>query len=77
MLVIVGVISWIFFWPLTFSNVISVADMPSIILFIVIMMFTLVRWGFPSRVRPRFQFHYHEVEFPVMDELKDEVGESV
>ncbi|MFW9807583.1 MAG: hypothetical protein ACFFFK_12715 [Candidatus Thorarchaeota archaeon] len=74
-IVMLALISWIFFWPLTFSNAISVADIPSIIGFIAIMIFSLVGCGLPSRDRPHFQFHYHGEEFPVMDELYEEVME--
>jgi hypothetical protein len=42
-------------------------------MFIVIMMFTLIGCGLPSRDRPHFQFHYHGEEFPVMDEIHEEV----
>jgi uncharacterized membrane protein len=69
----VGLIAGIFLWPLTFSPVVSVADMPSIIIFISIMLFTLVGCGLPDRDRPHFQFHYHGVEFPVMKEMKEEI----
>ena len=68
-------IAGIFLWPLTFSNAISVADMPSIIIFISIMMFALLGCGLPDRERPHFQFHYHGEEFPVMHELKEEIIE--
>jgi uncharacterized membrane protein len=71
----VGLIAGIFLWPLTFSPVVSVADMPSIIIFITIMLFTLVGCGLPDRDRPHFQFHYHGVEFPVMKEMKEEIME--
>ncbi|MFW9838946.1 MAG: hypothetical protein ACFFE7_15625 [Candidatus Thorarchaeota archaeon] len=74
-IVIVAMIAGFFFWPLTFSNAISVADIPSIIVFIVIMMLTLLGCGLPSRNRPHFQFHYHGEEFPVMSELKEEIME--
>ena len=70
---IIVVISGIFLWPLTFSNVLSVADLPSILIFIAIMMFSLIGCGLPSRDRPHFQFHYHGEEFPVMNEMHEEV----
>jgi hypothetical protein len=72
-IVIVGMISSIFLWPLTFSTAISVTDMLSIIIFITIMMFSLLGCGLPSRERPHFQFHYHGEEFPVMGELQHEI----
>ena len=74
-IVMTALVSLIFFWPLTFSTAISLVDIPSIIAFIVIMMFNLVGCGLPSRDRPHFQFHYHGEEFPVMDELYEEVME--
>ena len=73
--VCVCIISCIFLWPLSFSTAISVADMPSIIVFISIMMFSLLGCGLPERGRPHFQFHYHGEEFPVMSELREEVME--
>ena len=73
--VTISLISGIFLWPLTFSNAISVADMPSIIIFISVMMFSLLGCGLPERGRPHFQFHYHGEEFPVMYEMKEEVME--
>ncbi|MFW9976146.1 MAG: hypothetical protein ACFFDQ_12820 [Candidatus Thorarchaeota archaeon] len=72
-LVTIGLIAGIFLWPLTFSTAISVSDMPSIIIFISIMMFTLIGCGLPDRERPHFQFHYHGEEFPVMSELQEEI----
>ncbi|MFW9964687.1 MAG: hypothetical protein ACFFCX_14045 [Candidatus Sifarchaeia archaeon] len=72
-LVTIGLISSIFFWPLTFSSSISVADVPSIIIFISVMFFSLVGCGLPDRERPHFQFHYHGEEFPVMWEMKEEI----
>jgi hypothetical protein len=74
-IVAVGLISGIFLWPLTFSNAISLMDLPSIIIFISIMMFSLLGCGLPDRERPHFQFHYHGEEFPVMRELREEVME--
>ena len=74
--VIICLISGIFLWPLTFSTAISAADMPSIIIFITIMMFSLLGCGLPSRDRPHFQFHYHGEEFPVMGEMFEEVMEK-
>jgi hypothetical protein len=71
--VTIFLISGIFLWPLTFSNAISVADMPSIIIFISIMLFSLVGCGLPDRERPHFQFHYHGEEFPVMHEMREEI----
>ncbi|MBY8996756.1 MAG: hypothetical protein KGD60_03420 [Candidatus Thorarchaeota archaeon] len=68
-------IAGIFLWPLTFSTAISVMDMPSIIIFISIMMFSLLGCGLPERGRPHFQFHYHGEAFPVMGELREEVME--
>jgi hypothetical protein len=73
--VTVGLIAGIFLWPLTFSPVISVMDMPSIIIFFTIWVVTLLGCGLPSRERPHFQFHYHGVEFPVMHELREEIVE--
>ena len=75
LIVAFGLIAGIFLWPLTFSSAISVMDMPSIIIFISIMMFSLLGCGLPDRERPHFQFHYHGVEFPVMNELHEEVME--
>lgn len=72
-IVAVGLIAGIFLWPLTFSTAISLKDMPSIILFISIMLFTLIGCGLPDRERPHFQFHYHGEEFPVMHELREEI----
>ncbi|MHA1964805.1 MAG: hypothetical protein ACXACG_13535 [Candidatus Thorarchaeota archaeon] len=72
-IVALGLIAGIFLWPLTFSPAISVMDMPSIIIFISIMMFALLGCGLPNRERPHFQFHYHGVEYPVMNEMKEEV----
>ena len=69
------IISGIFLWPLTFSTAISVMDMPSIIVFISVMMFSLLGCGLPERGRPHFQFHYHGEEFPVMGELREEIME--
>ena len=74
-LVSITIIAGIFLWPLTFSNAISAADIPSIIIFISIMMFSLLGCGLPDRERPHFQFHYHGEEFPVMYEMKEEVME--
>ncbi len=74
--VIVAMISGIFLWPLSYSTVISIADMPSIIIFISIMMFSLLGCGLPARDRPHFQFHYHGEEFPVMGEMYEEVMEK-
>ena len=71
--VTVALIAGVFLWPLTFSTAISVMDLPSIIIFISIMMFTLLGCGLPDRERPHFQFHYHGEEFPVMYEMKEEV----
>jgi hypothetical protein len=71
-----GLIAGIFLWPLTFSPAISIADMPSIIIFISIMIFSLLGCGLPDRERPHFQFHYHGEEFPVMGELREEIMES-
>lgn len=70
-----ALISGIFLWPLTFSNAISLMDFPSIVIFMIITMFALVGCGLPDRERPHFQFHYHGVEFPVMNELKEEIME--
>jgi hypothetical protein len=75
LLVTFGLIAGIFFWPLTFSPAISAADMPSIIIFISIMIFALLGCGLPDRERPHFQFHYHGVEFPVMREMQEEVAD--
>ena len=72
-IVYLGLIAGIFLWPLTFSSAISGMDMPSIIIFISIMLFSLVGCGLPDRERPHFQFHYHGEEFPVMSELKEEI----
>jgi hypothetical protein len=72
-LVTVGIIAGIFLWPLTFSPVISIVDMPSIFIFISIMMITLLGCGLPDRGRPHFQFHYHGEEFPVMSEMVEEI----
>jgi len=72
-LVTFGLIAGIFFWPLTFSNAISVTDLPSIVIFITLTMVSLLGCGLPDRERPHFQFHYHGVEFPVMNELKEEI----
>jgi len=72
-IVYLGLIAGIFLWPLTFSPAISGMDMPSIIIFISIMLFSLVGCGLPDRERPHFQFHYHGEEFPVMSELKEEI----
>ena len=74
-IVAVSLIAGIFLWPLTFSPVISVLDTPSIIVFISIMMLTLLGCGLPDRGRPHFQFHYHGEEFPVMNEMREEVME--
>ncbi len=71
--VTLGLIAGIFLWPLTFSPAITVADVPSIIVFILIMIFSLLGCGLPDRDRPHFQFHYHGEEFPVMHELGDEI----
>ncbi|MFW9814041.1 MAG: hypothetical protein ACFFF9_16380 [Candidatus Thorarchaeota archaeon] len=71
--VIICLIAGIFLWPLTFSPIISVMDLPSIIVFISIMMITLLGCGLPDRGRPHFQFHYHGEEFPVMDEMREEI----
>jgi hypothetical protein len=71
----IGLISGIFLWPLTFSTAISVMDLPSIIIFITIMMFSLLGCGLPDRERPHFQFHYHGEKFPVMNELHEEIRE--
>ena len=73
LIVAVGLIAGIFIWPLTFSPAISIMDMPSIIIFISIMLFSLIGCGFPDRERPHFQFHYHGEEFPVMNELREEI----
>lgn len=70
-----SLIAGIFLWPLTFSSVISLMDFPSIVIFIAIMMFALLGCGLPSRERPHFQFHYHGVEFPVMNELREEIAD--
>ncbi|MHA2025306.1 MAG: hypothetical protein ACW98U_05325 [Candidatus Thorarchaeota archaeon] len=75
-IVTVGLIAGIFLWPLTFSPVISVLDLPSIIVFISIMMIALLGCGLPDRGRPHFQFHYHGEEFPVMSEMREEVMNS-
>ncbi|MFW9964566.1 MAG: hypothetical protein ACFFCX_13430 [Candidatus Sifarchaeia archaeon] len=72
-LVTIGLVSGIFLWPLAFSPVISVADLPSIMIFILIMFFSLLGCGLPDRERPHFQFHYHGEEFPVMREMKEEI----
>ena len=69
------IIAGIFLWPLSFSTAISVMDMPSIIVFISVMMFSLLGCGLPERGRPHFQFHYHVEEFPVMGELREEIME--
>ncbi len=70
-----SLIAGIFLWPLTFSSVISLMDFPSIVIFMAIMMFALLGCGLPSRERPHFQFHYHGVEFPVMNELREEIAD--
>lgn len=75
-IVIVCMVAGIFLWPLTFSPVISVMDLPSIIVFIAIMMISLIGCGLPDRGRPHFQFHYHGEEFPVMSEMREEVMNS-
>ena len=74
--VTVGLVAGIFLWPLTFSNAISVVDIPSIIIFISIMMFSLLGCGLPDRERPHFQFHYHGEELPVMHEMREEIVDS-
>jgi hypothetical protein len=68
-----SLIAGIFLWPLTFSSVISLMDIPSIVIFIAVMIFALLGCGLPDRERPHFQFHYHGVEFPVMKELREEI----
>jgi hypothetical protein len=73
--VAIMIIAGIFLWPLTFSTAISVRDMPSIIIFFSIMMFSLLGCGLPDRERPHFQFHYHGEEFPVMGEMREEIME--
>lgn len=72
-IIFLGLISGIVLWPLTFSPPTSGMDMPSVIIFISIILFSLVGCGLPDRERPHFQFHYHGEEFPVMSELKDEI----
>lgn len=74
-IVTVGLIAGIFLWPLTYSPIISVLDIPSIVVFISIMMITLIGCGLPDRGRPHFQFHYHGEESPVMSEMIEEVME--
>jgi hypothetical protein len=74
--VIVCIIAGMFLLPLTFSPVLSVIEIPSIIVFISIMMVTLLGCGLPDRGRPHFQFHYHGEEFPVMSEIREEVMNS-
>jgi hypothetical protein len=51
----------------------SIADMPSIIIFKSIMIFTLRGYGLLEREKPHFQFHYHGEEFPVMHELGEDI----
>jgi hypothetical protein len=68
-----AMVAGIFLWPLTFSTAISLKDLPSVIIFISLTMLTLLGCGLPDRERPHFQFHYHGVEFPVMNELKEEI----
>jgi hypothetical protein len=74
-IVVVCFIAGIFLWPLTFSPVASAMDMPSIVILISIMLITLLGCGLPDRGRPHFQFHYHGEEFPVMNEMIEEVME--
>ncbi|MHA3963807.1 MAG: hypothetical protein AM325_009720 [Candidatus Thorarchaeota archaeon SMTZ1-45] len=73
LLVIIGFIAGIFFWPLGRSPEISMKDIPTITIFAVIMLFTLLGCGLPARDRPHFQSHYHGGELSVMRELEDEI----
>ncbi len=72
-IVALAMVAGIFLWPLTFSTAISLKDLPSITIFISLTMLMLLGCGLPDRERPHFQFHYHGVEFPVMNELKEEI----